>query len=80
MVTLASCHLSAWGPTALHLAAQCSSLEALHFLLALRADYQIPDDRGWLPIHFAAYYDNVACITVLYRKNAELIEAETQSL
>ncbi|KAL7991565.1 hypothetical protein Chor_015821, partial [Crotalus horridus] len=70
----------AWGPTALHLAAQCSSLEALHFLLALRADYQIPDDRGWLPIHFAAYYDNVACITVLYRKNAELIEAETQSL
>ncbi|XP_039178035.1 ankyrin and armadillo repeat-containing protein isoform X4 [Crotalus tigris] len=71
---------SSWGPTALHLAAQCSSLEALHFLLALRADYQIPDDRGWLPIHFAAYYDNVACITVLYRKNAELIEAETQSL
>ncbi|XP_034285200.1 ankyrin and armadillo repeat-containing protein isoform X2 [Pantherophis guttatus] len=71
---------SSWGPTALHLAAQCGSLEALHFLLALRADYQIPDDRGWLPIHFAAYYDNVACITVLYRKDAELIEAETQSL
>ncbi|KAG8124825.1 hypothetical protein E2320_020195 [Naja naja] len=71
---------SAWGPTALHLAAQCGSLEALHFLLALRADYQIPDDRGWLPIHFAAYYDNVACITVLYRKDTELIEVETQSL
>uniref|UniRef100_A0A670XMS6 Ankyrin and armadillo repeat containing n=1 Tax=Pseudonaja textilis TaxID=8673 RepID=A0A670XMS6_PSETE len=62
----------AWGPTALHLAAQCGSLEALHFLLALRADYQIPDDRGWLPIHFAAYYDNVACITVLYRKDPGL--------
>ncbi|XP_007425384.1 ankyrin and armadillo repeat-containing protein [Python bivittatus] len=69
----------ALGPTALHLAAQCGSLEVLHFLLALRADYQIPDDRGWMPIHFAAYYDNVACITVLCRKDSELIEAETRS-
>uniref|UniRef100_A0A8D0KME5 Ankyrin and armadillo repeat containing n=1 Tax=Salvator merianae TaxID=96440 RepID=A0A8D0KME5_SALMN len=68
-----------FGPTALHLAAQCSSLEALHFLLAIRADYWIPDERGWLPIHFAAFYDNVACITVLYRKNPELLEAEAQA-
>ncbi|XP_062819682.1 ankyrin and armadillo repeat-containing protein isoform X3 [Anolis carolinensis] len=67
------------GPTALHLAAQCSSLEALHFLLALKADYRIPDHRGWLPIHYAAFYDNVACITVLYRKNPDMIEAETRA-
>uniref|UniRef100_H9GL06 Ankyrin and armadillo repeat containing n=1 Tax=Anolis carolinensis TaxID=28377 RepID=H9GL06_ANOCA len=66
-------------PTALHLAAQCSSLEALHFLLALKADYRIPDHRGWLPIHYAAFYDNVACITVLYRKNPDMIEAETRA-
>ncbi|XP_061468883.1 ankyrin and armadillo repeat-containing protein [Rhineura floridana] len=66
------------GPTALHLAAQCCSLEALHFLLALKADYRIPDDRGWLPIHYAAFYDNVACIAILYRKQPELIETETR--
>ncbi|XP_053128970.1 ankyrin and armadillo repeat-containing protein isoform X2 [Hemicordylus capensis] len=68
-----------WGATALHLAAQCCSLEALHFLLALRADYRIPDERGWLPIHSAAYYDNIACVTILYRKNPELLEMETAS-
>ncbi|KAF7245037.1 Ankyrin and armadillo repeat-containing protein [Varanus komodoensis] len=69
----------AFGPTALHLAAQCGSLEALHFLLALKADYRLPDERGWMPIHFAAFYDNVACLIILYRKNTELIEVETRS-
>ncbi|XP_078249689.1 ankyrin and armadillo repeat-containing protein [Pogona vitticeps] len=68
-----------FGPTALHLAAQCGSLEALHYLLAFKADYRLPDDRGWMPIHFAAFYDNVACITVLYRKSPELLEAETRA-
>ncbi|XP_066493266.1 ankyrin and armadillo repeat-containing protein [Tiliqua scincoides] len=68
-----------WGATALHLAAQCCSLEALHFLLALKADYRIPDERGWMAIHSAAFYDNIACVTILYRKNPELLEAETRS-
>ncbi|KAJ6665216.1 hypothetical protein lerEdw1_004265 [Lerista edwardsae] len=68
-----------WGATALHLAAQCCSLEALHFLLALKADYRIPDERGWLAIHSAAFYDNIACVTILYRKNPELLEAESRS-
>uniref|UniRef100_A0A8D0HEW0 Ankyrin and armadillo repeat containing n=1 Tax=Sphenodon punctatus TaxID=8508 RepID=A0A8D0HEW0_SPHPU len=65
------------GPTALHLAAQCGSLEALHCLLALKADYKLSDDRGWLAIHFAAFYDNIACITALYRKDPDLLETET---
>ncbi|XP_062974649.1 ankyrin and armadillo repeat-containing protein [Elgaria multicarinata webbii] len=69
----------AFGPTALHLAAQCGSLESLHFLLALKADYRLPDERGWMPVHFAAFYDNTACLIILYRKNPELIEAETRS-
>ncbi|KAH0621577.1 hypothetical protein JD844_023038 [Phrynosoma platyrhinos] len=67
------------GPAALHLAAQCGSLEGLHFLLALKADYRMPDGRGWMPIHYAAFYDNVTCVTVLYRKNPDLIEAETRA-
>lgn len=67
------------GPTALHLAAQCCSLEALHFLLALRADYRLPDEKGWMPIHSAAFYDNIACVTILYRKNTDLLEIETRA-
>uniref|UniRef100_A0ACB8G017 Uncharacterized protein n=1 Tax=Sphaerodactylus townsendi TaxID=933632 RepID=A0ACB8G017_9SAUR len=67
------------GPTALHFAAQCCSLEALHFLLALKADYRQSDNRGWMPIHFAAYYDNIGCFTILYRKNPDLLEAETRA-
>ncbi|XP_073162244.1 ankyrin and armadillo repeat-containing protein isoform X3 [Lepidochelys kempii] len=67
----------ALGPTALHLAAQCGSIEALTCLLACKADYKLPDDRGWMAIHFAAFYDNISCITVLYRKDPDLLEAET---
>ncbi|XP_060113038.1 ankyrin and armadillo repeat-containing protein [Heteronotia binoei] len=67
------------GPTALHFAAQSGSLESLHFLLALKADYRMPDNRGWMPIHFAAYYDNIACFTILYRKSPDLLEAETRA-
>uniref|UniRef100_A0A8C8RZJ2 Ankyrin and armadillo repeat containing n=1 Tax=Pelusios castaneus TaxID=367368 RepID=A0A8C8RZJ2_9SAUR len=65
------------GPTALHLAAQCGSIEALNCLLALKADYKLTDDRGWMAIHFAAFYDNISCITVLCRKDPDLLEAET---
>ncbi|EMP26250.1 Ankyrin and armadillo repeat-containing protein [Chelonia mydas] len=65
------------GPTALHLAAQCGSIEALTCLLACKADYKLADDRGWMAIHFAAFYDNISCITVLYRKDPDLLEAET---
>ncbi|XP_067405132.1 ankyrin and armadillo repeat-containing protein isoform X4 [Emydura macquarii macquarii] len=65
------------GPTALHLAAQCGSIEALNYLLALKADYKLTDDRGWMAIHFAAFYDNISCITVLCRKDPDLLETET---
>ncbi|TFK13595.1 Peflin [Platysternon megacephalum] len=41
------------------------------------ADYKLTDDRGWMAIHFAAFYDNISCITVLYRKDPDLLEAET---
>ncbi|XP_033006819.1 ankyrin and armadillo repeat-containing protein [Lacerta agilis] len=68
-----------FGPTALHLSAQCSSVEALNFLLALKADYEIPDERGWLPVHYAAFYDNVTCFIVLYRKHPASLEAETRN-
>ncbi|KAL8183744.1 UNVERIFIED_CONTAM: hypothetical protein K2H54_050551 [Gekko kuhli] len=67
------------GPAALHFAAQAGSLESLNFLLALKADYRMPDNRGWMPIHFAAYYDNIACFAILYRKSPDLLEAETRA-
>ncbi|XP_062434919.1 ankyrin and armadillo repeat-containing protein [Rhea pennata] len=67
------------GPTALHLAAQCGSIETLNCLLAMKADYKVSDHRGWLAVHYAAFYDNIACITVLCRKDPNLLETETTS-
>ncbi|XP_041940339.1 ankyrin and armadillo repeat-containing protein [Alosa sapidissima] len=67
------------GPTPLHLAAQCGSLEALNCLLALQADYTIVDRRGWMAVHFAAYYGHVACIQALWRKDADLVECRTNA-
>ncbi|XP_056093700.1 ankyrin and armadillo repeat-containing protein [Rhinichthys klamathensis goyatoka] len=65
------------GLTAMHLAAQCGSLESLNCLLALRADYKLVDKRGWMAIHFAAFYGQVACIRALCRKDPTLLEMKT---
>ncbi|XP_029461858.1 LOW QUALITY PROTEIN: ankyrin and armadillo repeat-containing protein [Rhinatrema bivittatum] len=67
----------ATGPTALHLACQSGSLEVLTCLLALKADYLFTDQRGWMAIHFAAFYDNIPCFRILYRKDPALLETET---
>ncbi|XP_066433209.1 ankyrin and armadillo repeat-containing protein isoform X2 [Eleutherodactylus coqui] len=65
------------GFTALHIAAQCGSLEVLSCLLSLKADYMLYDHRGWTAIHFAAFYGAVTCIRALYRKDSSLLEMET---
>uniref|UniRef100_A0A8C5WFU7 Ankyrin and armadillo repeat containing n=1 Tax=Leptobrachium leishanense TaxID=445787 RepID=A0A8C5WFU7_9ANUR len=72
-------NFSSQGPTALHLAAQCGSLEVLSCLLALKADYMLHDKRGWLPIHSAAFYGTIPCIRALYRKDPAMLETETTS-
>ncbi|XP_040827784.1 ankyrin and armadillo repeat-containing protein [Ochotona curzoniae] len=64
------------GPTPLHLAAQACSLETTICLLCFKADYMLSEKRGWLPIHFAAFYDNICIIIVLCRKDPALLEAE----
>uniref|UniRef100_A0A6Q2WSM3 Ankyrin and armadillo repeat containing n=1 Tax=Esox lucius TaxID=8010 RepID=A0A6Q2WSM3_ESOLU len=65
------------GFTPMHLAAQCGSLEALSCLLALQADHRLADHRGWMAVHFAAYYGQVVCIQALCRKDPELVETQT---
>uniref|UniRef100_A0A8C5L516 Ankyrin and armadillo repeat containing n=1 Tax=Jaculus jaculus TaxID=51337 RepID=A0A8C5L516_JACJA len=64
-------------PTPLHLAAQACSLETTICLLAFKADYTLTEKRGWMPIHFAAFYDNICIIIALCRKDPSLLEAET---
>uniref|UniRef100_A0A8C5ULI0 Ankyrin and armadillo repeat containing n=1 Tax=Microcebus murinus TaxID=30608 RepID=A0A8C5ULI0_MICMU len=64
------------GPTPLHLAAQACSLETTVCLLSYKADYTLSEKRGWMPIHFAAFYDNICIVIALYRKDPSLLEAE----
>uniref|UniRef100_M3YLR7 Ankyrin and armadillo repeat containing n=1 Tax=Mustela putorius furo TaxID=9669 RepID=M3YLR7_MUSPF len=64
------------GPTPLHLAAQACSLETTICLLCFKADYTLSEKRGWMPIHFAAFYDNIGILIALYRKDPSLLEAE----
>ncbi|XP_053454353.1 ankyrin and armadillo repeat-containing protein [Nycticebus coucang] len=64
------------GPTPLHLAAQACSLETTICLLSFKADYMLSEKRGWMPIHFAAFYDNICIVIVLCRKDPSLLEAE----
>uniref|UniRef100_A0A8C2VUH3 Ankyrin and armadillo repeat containing n=1 Tax=Chinchilla lanigera TaxID=34839 RepID=A0A8C2VUH3_CHILA len=69
-------HLTLKCPTPLHLAAQACSLESTICLLSFKADFTLSEKRGWMPIHFAAFYDNISIIIVLYRKDPTLLEAE----
>ncbi|XP_004875595.3 ankyrin and armadillo repeat-containing protein-like [Heterocephalus glaber] len=64
------------GPTPLHLATQACSLESTICLLSFKADYTLSEKRGWIPIHFAAFCDNICIIIVLYRKDPSLLEAK----
>ncbi|KAJ8012881.1 hypothetical protein DPEC_G00047480 [Dallia pectoralis] len=72
-----SSRFSPIGSTPMHLAAQCGSLDALSCLLALQADHRLADHRGWMAVHFAAYYGQVVCIQALCRKDPELVETQT---
>ncbi|KAL6484349.1 hypothetical protein MHYP_G00063940 [Metynnis hypsauchen] len=67
------------GLTPLHLAAQCGSLEALNCLLALQTDYRLVDWRGWMAVHFAAFYSQVACVQALCRKDTTLLDTHTSA-
>uniref|UniRef100_A0A8C0JYS8 Ankyrin and armadillo repeat containing n=1 Tax=Canis lupus dingo TaxID=286419 RepID=A0A8C0JYS8_CANLU len=64
------------GPTPLHLAAQACALEATVCLLSFRADLTLAAGRGWLPIHFAAFYDNICVAAALCRRDPAQLEAE----
>ncbi|XP_026768541.3 ankyrin and armadillo repeat-containing protein [Pangasianodon hypophthalmus] len=65
--------------TPLHLAAQCGSLEALNCLVALQADYTLVDRRGWLAVHFSAFYGQVSCVQALCRKDPRLLDIYTSA-
>lgn len=67
------------GLTPLHLAAQCGSLEALNCLIALKADNTLKDRRGWLAVHFSAFYGQVSCVQALCRKDPGSLDIYTSA-
>ncbi|GFR60921.1 ankyrin and armadillo repeat-containing protein [Elysia marginata] len=71
--------MTASGPTALHMAARCGSLDAVGFLLAHYANILATDQDGWAPIHHAAFFDHQPIIRLMVRKNAGLLELPTKN-
>uniref|UniRef100_A0A2C9LDX1 Uncharacterized protein n=1 Tax=Biomphalaria glabrata TaxID=6526 RepID=A0A2C9LDX1_BIOGL len=65
------------GPTALHMAARCGSLDAACCLVSNHANMTVTDQNGWTPIHYAAFFDHKSILTMLLRKNIELLELTT---
>ena len=75
-------HATAWscstGPTPLHLAARCGSLDSVACLVSNYANVLATDQDGWAPIHNAAYYDHEQVIKLLIRKNEAMLELQTK--
>jgi ankyrin repeat protein len=67
------------GPTALHLAAKCGSLDAACCLIANYANLMAVDHNGWAPIHHAAYYDHEQIVRLMIRKNDMMLELATKN-
>ena len=63
---------------ALHYAARCSSLDSMSFLLCNYAISTFVDNNGWMPIHHAAFVDNVPGIKIIFRRHYEAIELLTR--
>ncbi|CAG5120111.1 unnamed protein product, partial [Candidula unifasciata] len=72
-------NILASGPTAMHMAARCGSLDAVCCLWMGSANYLLADHDGWAPIHYAAYYDQPCVVRYMVRKSAELLELETKN-
>ncbi|ELU04066.1 hypothetical protein CAPTEDRAFT_159631 [Capitella teleta] len=67
------------GPTALHLAARCGSLDAASCLIANYANLMAVDQDGWAPIHHAAFYDHEQIVRLMIRKNEAMMELQTKN-
>ena len=67
------------GPTPLHLAARCGSLDAVCCLLANYANILATDEDGWSPIHHAAYFNHEPIIRLLIRRNEAMLELQTKN-
>ncbi|CAG5120159.1 unnamed protein product, partial [Candidula unifasciata] len=69
----------AGGPTALHVAARCGSLDAVSCLLANHANIIALDQEGWAPIHYAAFFDHQIIVRLLVRKSPDLLDLQTKN-
>ncbi|CAL1533328.1 unnamed protein product [Lymnaea stagnalis] len=67
------------GPTALHMAARCGSLDAASCLIANHASLLAIDQDGWAPIHYAAFFDHQIIVKLMLRKSSELLELTTKN-
>lgn len=71
-------NLSSSGPAALHLAAQCGSLDAVMCLVGNMAKIDVIDHNGWTPIHCAAFYNQAAVLELFLQRDKAFAELKTE--
>ncbi|XP_071948397.1 ankyrin and armadillo repeat-containing protein-like [Antedon mediterranea] len=70
-------NITSIGPTPLHYAARCGSLEAALCLICNHADSTLGDQDGWAAIHHAAFFDHASIMRLVIRKFENQVELET---
>ncbi|XP_077867464.1 LOW QUALITY PROTEIN: ankyrin and armadillo repeat-containing protein-like [Saccoglossus kowalevskii] len=72
-------NISSTGPTPIHLAARCGSLDAAVCLIGNKADMYLTDQDGWAAIHHAAFFDHAPVVRHFVRKWQDQMELETMN-
>ncbi|XP_077978159.1 ankyrin and armadillo repeat-containing protein-like [Glandiceps talaboti] len=72
-------NISSTGPTPIHLAARCGSLDAASCLIGNKADMYLTDQDGWAAIHHAAFFDHEPIVRHFVRKWVDQMELETMN-
>lgn len=71
-------NISAQGVSPLHLAARCGALDSLVCLVTYKADVMMFDSQGWVPVHYAAFFNHVDCLMHLIHCEPKLLELKSK--
>lgn len=58
--------------------ARCGALDSLVCLVTYKADVMMFDSQGWVPVHYATFFNHVDCLMHLIHREPKLLELKSK--